>query len=101
MGYYASITRQQFAAKTEHAGRIIAKMARCAYNAELDDDGNIIGVNFIGKKLAGDERNMFRSIAPYIQSGSFIEMHGEDGAIWRWIFENGKVKEVKANVSWS
>ncbi|RFZ77592.1 hypothetical protein DS742_17405 [Lacrimispora amygdalina] len=100
MGYCARMARQQFAAKTEYTGRIIAKIKRYAYTAELDDDGNIIGLNFKGNKLALNEDDMFQAIAPYIESGSFIEMHGDDNAKWRWIFENGKVKKTYATVVW-
>lgn len=57
----------------------------------LGDD--VIEIEFTGEKL-GDDKILFDAIAPYVEKGSFIEMHGEDGARWKWVF-NGKTCEEK------
>lgn len=64
----------------------------------LNQDGDIFELNFIGEKY-GDDPLLFRTIAPFIESG-YIEMIGEDGERWRWVFENGKFKEVQAKIIW-
>ena len=69
------------------------------YEPEVDDGGNIVGFEFSGEKI-GDEDRMFRAIAPFVKDGSFIEMHGEDGARWRWKFVNGQMKEINARIVW-
>jgi hypothetical protein len=33
-------------------------------------------------------------------NSSYIEMYGEDGDKWRWIFKNGKCEEVYPKVIW-
>ena len=48
--------------------------------------GDIVSVRFRGER-AGDERFLFAALGPYVEPGSFIEMTGEDGAVWRWTFE--------------
>jgi hypothetical protein len=63
------------------------------------DDGNITSISFSGEKL-GDDQHFFEAIAEFVDDGSFIEMRGEDGALWRWIFSGGKVTEKHATVSW-
>ena len=53
--------------------------------------------------LHGNERQqieMFQSIAPYVQDGSYIWMIGEDGSQWRWVFQSGVCREVNAKVEW-
>ena len=55
--------------------------------------------DFLGEKL-GDEFTMFKAIAPVVEDGSYIEMHGEDGDTWRWVFENGKCTEKRPKVEW-
>lgn len=50
---------------------------------------------FSGEKL-GDDFDIFVLLAPYINNG-YIEMVGEDGDRWRWIFKDGKCEEKFAN----
>ena len=100
MGYYASKSRSSLHVRTENAGRVLKKLENYGYLAELDDEGNIIDLNFNGDKLAYDEDTMFQAIAPYVEDGNFIEMVGEDGDRWRWVFKDGKCKEVRAEVTW-
>src|SRR5690606_21320852 len=52
---------------------------------EREATGDIVGLRFRGERL-GDDRVLFEAIAPFVEPGSFIEMVGEDGAIWRWTF---------------
>lgn len=64
-----------------------------------DADGNITSIRFEGEK-AGDDMRFFEVLAEFVDDGSFIEMYGEDGSRWRWIFSDGNVREKAANVSW-
>jgi hypothetical protein len=43
-----------------------------------------------GEAKIGDEEKFFAAIAPVVEDGSFIDARGEDGAEWRWMWENGK-----------
>ena len=69
------------------------------WGADTDNVGNITGIWFKNEKL-GDEEFLFNAIAPFVQSGSYIEVHGEEGARWRWVFENGKCTEKWATITW-
>lgn len=60
---------------------------------------DIIKIYFDGEKL-GDEYVLFCAIAPYVKSGSYIEMRGEDNDNWRWAFQDGKCMEIRPTVSW-
>lgn len=73
-------------------------MSTWSWEAELNDDGDIFDIQFDGEKI-GQEELMFEAIAPYVEDGSYIQMLGEDGSQWRWIFKDGKVKEVFAKIS--
>lgn len=61
------------------------------WTVELDKNGNIEHLCFLGEKL-GDDEFLFGSIAEFIESGSFIEISGEDGDLWRWVFEDGAMR---------
>lgn len=74
-------------------------MAEWGYPVDVDDAGNIAFINFHGEKM-GDETHMFKAIAPYVEDGSFIEMEGEDGSLWRWVFRDGEVIEVEPVIVW-
>lgn len=69
------------------------------YPLRTDAEGNVIGIRFDGEKI-GQENLLFEVVAPYVRHNSFIEMVGEDGARWRWVFENGRCRRVEARVSY-
>ena len=43
-----------------------------------------------GDAKIGDEETFFAAIAPVVVNGSYLDVHGEDGTEWRWMWENGK-----------
>lgn len=51
----------------------------------INEDRDIIYLRFTGQKYGADEY-LFQAIAKFVEPGSYIEMGGEDGAIWRWFF---------------
>lgn len=63
------------------------------WNVELDDEGNIDVILFRGEK-SGEDKLLFDTIAPFVKTGSFIEMTGEDGYCWRWLFKDSKCTEI-------
>lgn len=40
------------------------------------------------------------AIAPCVESGSFLEFKGEDASVWRYVFRDGKWKEVRPVITW-
>ena len=67
------------------------------YPAESDDNGDIAYIQFDGEKL-GEEHLMFQAIAPYVVAGSYLQFQGEDGSIWRWIFDGEKMIDKAATI---
>lgn len=59
-----------------------------AWEPDMDNDGNIIDIFFIGSNLRQEDEWM-DVIAPYVEAGSQINMRGEDGIFWCWRF-NGQ-----------
>ena len=74
-------------------------LENCRWEVSVDDLGNIDELEFIGEKL-GDELEIFNSIASYFNEGSYIEMSGEDGDIWRYLFKDGECKEIHPKITW-
>lgn len=69
------------------------------WDITTDDEGNIIDIYFDGSKL-GDDAVLFEAIAPYVKDGSYIQMQGEDEALWRWCFSNGTLEEKPTTITW-
>lgn len=65
----------------------------------FDDDGNVSDLRFYGEKL-GDDFILLNAIAPFVKNGGYIEMHGEDGTMWRWLFNGKTCTEKEAKVVW-
>lgn len=60
----------------------------------------VLGISFDGEKL-GDDQILFDAIAPFVEPGSFIEMVGEDGCIWRWYFDGKECDEQTAELDYN
>jgi len=74
-------------------------LQECRWNVEEDDRGNIVDIYFDGEKIGNDEL-IFNSIAKYIRSDSYIQMLGEDGCMWRWVFYRARCKQIYPTVEW-
>lgn len=93
--HYAWVSTDDFLA----ARTLEGAMTEWRYCPENDDNDNIVGLYFEGEKL-GDETALWKALAPFVKSGSYIQMHGEDGSMWRWCFDDGKFEEKSARVVW-
>jgi len=78
---------------------LYAALRAWRWEAEFDKDGNINAIYFEGEK-SGDDLALFNAIAPFVKAGSFIEMSGEDGAIWRFQFDGKICFENYPTISW-
>jgi hypothetical protein len=58
-----------------------------------------VRIHFEGEKI-GQEDLLFEAIAPWVRDGSYIEMSGEDDAMWRWFFHAGECHEVTPTIIW-
>ncbi len=78
---------------------IFSTLDEWRWEPSTDDDGNIVSLNFTGEKLGAD-LTLFNTIAPYVESGSFVEMEGEDGSLWRWYFDGTSCQEITPTITW-
>lgn len=69
------------------------------WDAKLDNDENIYHIFFRGEK-AGSDDNLMKAIAPFVKCGSYIQMRGEEGEVWRWFFKGGKMYHQEAKLVW-
>lgn len=70
------------------------------WEVHLNKQGDATSIYFEGQKH-GDDAILFAAIAPYVESGSYIEMRGEDGEMWRWVFEDKLFAEREAAIDWT
>lgn len=76
---------------------LIDALSAWRWDAQTRGDGDIYFISFTGEK-SGQDKLLFRAIAPYVKNGSYICMRGEDGALWRWYFEDGTCKDQEGRV---
>ena len=127
MGYCIEQLDQVFFISGEHNPNTIIDAVRNAFNKEkigwvrkneLDDIKNldelfecfrweieytntdINYIYFVGEKLGDDIDFFLNVIAQYVKDGSYIEMLGEDGDRWRYLFKDGKMIEKMAKTLW-
>ena len=69
-----------------------------AWGWQLMDSGDGTSwLECLGDALC-DDRLLFDAIAPFVEAGSFIEMSGEDGTLWRWSFDGKRCEEQLGHV---
>ena len=107
MGYGMQLMSEIFHIKREHvkpameAWKLATSDDCDTWEFVIDNDcGDIIGVNFTGDRL-WDEDDWFQAIAPFVTSGSYIQLQGEDGYNWRYLFENGECTILDGNIVFS
>ena len=73
---------------------IFRVFAEWGYDLELVNETNGVNNYYLdirnGDAKIGDEETFFAAIAPAVEPGSFIDVRGEDGTEWRWMWENDK-----------
>lgn len=72
---------------------IVEALENILYVPQLDQNGDICNVEFIGQKY-GDEDIFFKALAPYVETGSYLCFIGEDGDTLKWIFNDGSVTRL-------
>ena len=75
-------------------------LSECRWDYNVLDNYKKSNLIFNGTKL-GDEEVLFNAIAPYVEDESYIQMLGEDGLMWRWLFKNGKCNETYPEIIWN
>ena len=74
-------------------------LGECRFEVEKDSD-KYDYLYFSGEKYSGNEMDILGAIAPFVEDGSYIEMFGEDGEIWRWVFHKDGMEEKSAKIIW-
>jgi hypothetical protein len=67
--------------------------------AEWVDTEDITALEFEGQKF-GDDYELMKAIAPFVEDDSYLHMVGEDGEHWRWYFLGGKCVEQQGVITW-
>jgi len=70
-------------------------------NVELKLDKaeeKVVKLDFNGVGRIDDEA--LKDMAPFVEAGSYLEMTGEDGAIWRYVFDGQKMEEKWPKIVW-
>jgi len=90
------VNQQQIRSARSLATALLA----CGWRVKADDEENIVGISWEWGK-AGDDLKIFQAIAPWVRSGSYVEMLGDGGYHWRWVFNRGECIVVKAEITFS
>jgi len=64
-----------------------------------DDPGCVYEIYFAGEGLSND-LELLNLLAPHVEAGSYVQMQGEDGDLWRWVFDGKTCKQVAPTITW-
>ncbi len=65
---------------------------------EVEKEGEYYVVSYFSGEKLGQDALLWERMAPAIEDGSVIECQGEDGCLWKWVFNHGKMKEFNGQV---
>ena len=63
-----------------------------------DDEIDIVAILWGGDKYYGLLDDFLQALAPFVEKGSWIEMQGEEGEIWRWYFDGETLQTIEARI---
>jgi len=70
-----------------NATSVVSVLKKLGFEADSDAHGGLEIGGYDSKM--GDEGIFIQTLAPYIESGSYIEWQGEDNEAYRWHFHHG------------
>jgi hypothetical protein len=79
---------------------LVKALEDLGWTPKLSGEGHINDLCFEGEK-AGDEDRIFKTIAPYVSADSYLEMRGEDGDLWRWVFDGKTCRSIRPTIVWA
>lgn len=84
-------------AKILAARTLEAHLKEWGWKPTFDEEDNWTAISF-GCESLGDEKQLFQALAPFVEAGSFIVMHGAEGETWRWYFTGTDCVEQDGSV---
>lgn len=75
-------------------------LGEIGWYGERDDALGEYRVYRDGTKYRETEEVFWAAVAPVVVPGSYIEFHGEDGALWKWEFRDGDVRTFEGHIAW-
>jgi len=80
---------------------IYSVLEHWGYAPTLDKpSGYIVALQLEAERL-GDEVELFKAIAPYVDAGSYIEILAPSyNEMWRWVFDGKTCREVRPKIVW-
>jgi hypothetical protein len=69
------------------------------YSTEEVNEEDLGISEFTGEKL-GDDFLLFQALAPFVVKNSYLQYQGEDGTIWRYVFDGETCEEKTARFVW-
>lgn len=85
--------------RVRNATSFVEAMELTGRGMEVDKDGNIVDI-YLNRSNLGDDDIILSTIAPFVESGSYIVLEGEDGDRWKWKFKDGEMCEVIGRFVW-
>jgi hypothetical protein len=85
--------------KAEDTDSVVHILEESGYETDFDENGNIDGFTSDGSTLRDDDE-FYQALAPFMQSGNFLELSNELGDTWRWVFFDGTCKRMNPVMLW-
>jgi len=83
----------------QHFNTFSEIMSELIWPVEMDEDENVVGIQFEGECLYEEEK-IFSLLAPFVEPGSFLQILGERGSMWRWVFDGETCTRQNPTITW-
>ena len=86
-------------AEAQHTETISHILVDSGYEMDVGENGNIAGFYTEGSDICDDDE-LYQALAPFLRSGSYLELSNELGDTWRWVYFDGSCKRINPVMLW-
>lgn len=95
----AALTALRAFARRAGTGEMLKEiLVELGWSPTFDDDGNIIRLAPRYESVSERDEMALETLVPFVEIGSYLQMQGHDGEMWRWVFTGSKVKRVTGHI---
>jgi len=99
MNYNIELVGSSFFVEAKDAKAVKEELEKEKMSVKFDEDKNIVDISINDDRLY-NKKDLLDNVSSFVKNNSYLEIIGEDGRQWRWIFQDGQCHEVFPVLIW-
>lgn len=87
--------------KKDHKKPLARVLESTGWHLKFDKaEDRVLDIDFCGENYHDEDDEIMDMLAPYVAAGSYIQMQGDEGELWRWVFDGLEVRKITPTITW-